>query len=318
MQFTGKTRIIKRCIAHSHYVKDNPTEIFGIKFANKIGLAAGYDKDGLGWRGLASLGFGHIEIGTVTPEPQMGNPKPRIFRLIKDKAIINRMGFPGRGAEFVERQLKGSKPEGLILGINIGKQKETLLENAHIDYVNLIKKFYKYADYFAINISSPNTVGLRELQRQKYLSDLLEKIIFARNEQRSITGKRIPLPVKLSPDLTCEELIESLDVLIEKGIDGIIATNTTLAMEGLASIKNEAGGLSGAPLTARNTEIIRLINKHTEGKIPIIAVGGIMSAEDAAEKIKAGASLVQIFTGLIYNGPSLIKSCIFEISRLNK
>jgi dihydroorotate dehydrogenase len=316
MQLTGKIKIINRYIAHRHAIKSNPIEVCGLKFANKVGLAAGYDKDGLGWKGLAALGFGHIEIGTVTPDPQKGNPKPRIFRLIQDQAIINRMGFPGKGADFVEKQVKGPKPEGLVLGINIGKQKDTSLDCAYQDYVYLVRKFAEYADYFAINISSPNTEGLRELLGREYLENLMDKIIHERDNQSSKYQKEIPLFVKLSPDLTEQELKSSLDILIKKGVDGIIATNTTLGREGLSSAIDENGGLSGAPLTKKSTKSIKFISEYTDGKLPIIAVGGIMNADDAEEKIKAGASLVQIFTGLIYTGPSLVISCSSALSNI--
>jgi dihydroorotate dehydrogenase len=228
MQLTGKVKIINWYIAHRHAVKADSIVVCGLKFANRVGLAAGYDKDGLGWKGLAVLGFGHIEIGTVTPEPQKGNPKPRIFRLVQDQAIINRMGFPGKGADFVEKQLKGKKPDGLILGINIGMQKDTPLEEAYLDYVLLIRKFAKYADYFAINISSPNTAGLRELQVGEYLEDLLVKTIHERDKQSREYQREIPLFVKLSPDLTEDELKSSMDILIRKSIDGIIAIHKRL------------------------------------------------------------------------------------------
>jgi len=316
MQFTGKIKSINQYVAHRHAVKQDQIDLCGLKFANRVGLAAGYDKDGLGWKGLAALGFGHIEIGTVTPDPQKGNPKPRIFRLIQDQAIINRMGFPGKGADFIEKQLKGPKPEGLVLGINIGKQKETPLEYAYQDYVYLVRKFAEYADYFAINISSPNTEGLRELQGREYLENLLNKIIHERDNQSSKYQREIPLFVKLSPDLTEDEIKSSLDIIIRKSVDGVIATNTTVGREGISSEIDENGGLSGAPLTKMSTRMIKFIYEYTGGKLPIIAVGGIMNAEDAVEKIKAGASLVQIFTGLIYTGPSLVISCSSALSNI--
>lgn len=310
----GRFPQIKQSAAHSQIPSTGTTEVCGLKFSNKIGLAAGYDKNGLGWKGLAKMGFGHIEIGTVTPKPQKGNKKPRIFRLVKDQAIINRMGFPSKGADYVFKKLQGKKPDNLILGINIGKNKDTELEKAYKDYLFLIDKFSYFADYFAINISSPNTVGLRKLQSKEFLGQLLEKCVDERDKQVKKTGRKIPLFVKLAPDLTKEELVDSLDIILEKGIDGIIATNTTITRNGLITKTGESGGLSGFPLREQSTKIIKFIHDYTNGKLPIIGMGGIMTIEDAAEKIKAGASLVQIFTGLIYNGPSLISDCIKELS----
>ncbi|MBW8010563.1 MAG: quinone-dependent dihydroorotate dehydrogenase [Chloroflexi bacterium] len=285
-----------------------PVQAFGLTFKNKIGLAAGYDKDGLAWRGLACLGFGHIEIGTITPLPQEGNPKPRIFRLPEDHAIINRMGFPGRGAQFVLRQLQGGKPRGLILGVNIGKGKETSIENAALNYVTLINTFAPIADYLAINISSPNTIGLRRLQNRDHLNSLLADIVIARDQKSKDLDKNIPLLVKISPDLTDQELEDALEAILGSGVDGIIATNTTTARGNLiSSERNQQGGLSGKPLTSSSTEIIKKIHLRSQGRLPIIAAGGIMSANEAKEKLEAGAILVQIFSGLVFRGPRLIR-----------
>ncbi len=288
-----------------------PVKVFGLVFKNRIGLAAGYDKDGTAWKGLASLGFGHIEVGTVTPQPQIGNPKPRIFRLIEDQAVINRMGFPSQGADFTLKKLSEKKPKDLILGVNIGKNKDTPLEEAYRDYISLIEAFSPMADYITINISSPNTIGLRKLQNRNYLETLLSEIGKAKNKLCADLNKPIPLLIKLSPDMTNHELQESLDTIQESQVDGIIATNTTISRKNLSShLINETGGLSGVPLTSSSTEMTKKIWKITEGKIPIIAAGGIMSATDAKEKLDSGASLIQIFTGLIYRGPNLVKKII--------
>lgn len=290
-------------------VKENkPVIAFGLEFPNIIGLAAGYDKDGLALQGLAALGFGHVEVGTITPLPQAGNPKKRIFRLPDDLAIINWMGFPSIGAKAVLRSLeKTSKPEKVILGINIGKNKDTPLNKAHQDYNSLISTFNHLADYFAINISSPNTIGLRDLQAKEHLDSLLRLIVSHRDNQK----KRVPLLVKLAPDLTDTELTDALDVILYNKIDGIIATNTTVHRQGLASYhQNETGGLSGAPLTQKSTDIIQKINKYCDGHLSIIAVGGIMNPKDAQEKLDAGAILVQVYTGLIYSGPTLIREIL--------
>jgi dihydroorotate dehydrogenase len=298
-----------------HPKKSSPLRLFGLDFPNRVGLAAGYDKDGEAVAGLATLGFGHIEVGTVTPRPQRGNPKPRVFRLIEDLAVINRMGFPGKGAEYVAKQLQRLvKPEWLVLGVNIGKNKDTPLEDACQDYVFLIEKFALLADYLAINISSPNTVGLRLLQHREYLGGLLAKAVEERDRQEDQLGKKIPLLVKLAPDLTDEELRQMIDTIAESGIDGIIATNTTVQREGLRSLSSsEEGGLGGRPLKHISTRIIRQIHQQTGSELPIIGVGGIASPEDASDKIEAGASLVQIYTGLIYQGPGLVKQIVEKI-----
>jgi dihydroorotate dehydrogenase len=293
----------------------SPIRLFGLDFPNRVGLAAGYDKDGEAVSGLAALGFGHIEVGTVTPQPQRGNPKPRIFRLPEDQAVINRMGFPGKGADYVVKQLRHlEKPEWFVLGVNIGKNKDTPLEDAFQDYIFLIEKFAPLADYLAINISSPNTVGLRLLQHKEYLGRLLRKTVEERERQENKLGKKIPLFVKLAPDLVFEELQQMLATIVESRIDGIIATNTTVQRAGLRSPNSsEEGGLSGQPLKDISTRIIKQIHQQTGSEIPIIGVGGIASAEDASDKIKAGASLVQIYTGLIYQGPVLVKHIVEKI-----
>jgi len=288
-----------------------PVQAFGLTFHNPVGLAAGYDKDGLGWRGLAALGFGHIEVGTVTLRPQPGNPKPRIFRLPQHQAVVNRMGFPGKGADFVRRQLVGPRPAGLILGVNLGKNKDTPLEEAAGDYLELMKIFAPLGDYLAINVSSPNTVGLRRLQARQELESLLNELNRERQAQEARLRHRVPMLVKLAPDLSPEELTDALDVLQQTGMDGVIATNTTIAREGIDGIHAlETGGLSGAPLGQRSTQMIRQIYRHTGGNLPVIGVGGVMNAEDARQKLDAGAILVQVYTGLVYAGPGLVKQIL--------
>ncbi len=292
-------------------VPPRPVEAFGMKFQNPIGLAAGYDKDGLGWRGLACLGFGHIEVGTVTPLPQPGNPRPRIFRLVEERGLINRMGFPGRGANYVARHLRGSRPSGLVLGVNLGKNKDTPLEEAARDYLSLMQTFAPLADYLAINVSSPNTLGLRSLQARDNLGELLALLAEQRRAQMQQLGHPLPLLVKLAPDLTDEELDDALYAILSTGMDGVIATNTTTSREGLQTpLAREAGGLSGVPLRQRSTQMIRQIYTRTQGKLPIIGVGGVSNAEDVKEKLDAGAALVQLYTGLIYEGPGLVQKIL--------
>lgn len=285
-----------------------PVHAFGLDFPNPVGLAAGYDKDGLAWRGLAGLGFGHIEIGTVTPRPQLGNPRPRIFRLPQDAALINRMGFPGRGAQFVARRLKGRRPPGLSLGVNLGINRDTPLDKSAQDYLLLIRVFAPLADYLAVNVSSPNTLGLRRLQGRQALDGLLSKLSQERKAQENRLQRKIPVLVKLSPDLADDELDDALESILEWGIDGVVATNTSINREGLISWKkDEAGGLSGHPLGEQSLQMIQKIYRRTTGKLPIIGVGGIMSPADARQRLDAGATLVQVYTGLIYEGPGLVR-----------
>jgi dihydroorotate dehydrogenase len=291
-------------------------EAFGLTFPNPVGLAAGYDKDGLAWRGLASLGFGHIEVGTVTPRPQPGNAKPRLFRLPASQALINRMGFPGKGGSFVARQLAGPRPHGLVLGVNLGVNKDTPLEAASGDYLGLMEHFAPLADYLAINVSSPNTVGLRRLQAREQLEDLLRRLMAARPSASPRQSRPIPLLVKLSPDLSDDELDDALEVILVAGVDGVIATNTTVSREGLDSpLASERGGVSGMPLRQRSTEVVRQICDRTGGALPVIAVGGVNSADAAREKLDAGAALVQIYTGLVYRGPGLIREIVEVTAR---
>lgn len=286
-------------------------EVFGLTFRNPIGLAAGYDKDGLAWKGFEKIGFGHIEVGTVTPHPQPGNSKPRLFRLPEEEALINRMGFPSRGAAFVTKQLNKPRKPGFIVGVNIGKNQNTALDGAISDYLVLLDNFAPLADYMAINVSSPNTVGLRSLQAKDALRNLLDPLVERRQVITEQIGRRIPLLVKLAPDLSDAELEEALEVILATRIDGVIATNTTIKRPGLrTSLRSESGGLSGKPLRECSTEMIRKISNFTEGELAIIGVGGVMNAEDVKEKLEAGADLVQIYTGLVYQGPSLVSQIL--------
>jgi dihydroorotate dehydrogenase len=311
VSFAGRSHLLGGLLRRWYSVPQRPVQAFGLTFANPVGLAAGYDKDGLGWKGLACLGFGHIEIGTVTPLPQAGNPKPRLFRLPEDQALINRMGFPGRGAAFVARQLQGSRPNHLVLGVNLGKNSITPLERAASDYLELMQVFARLADYLVINVSSPNTVGLRRLQARQALGELLD-VITEKNRWLALeNGRRTPLLVKLAPDLENNELDDALEVLLSHDIDGVIATNTTINRENLRSLRAiEAGGLSGAPLRGRSTQMVRQIVGRVQGKLPVIAAGGVISCEDFKEKLDAGAHLVQVYTGLVYRGPGLVRELL--------
>ena len=289
-------------------IPQDGVQLFGLNFPNILGVAAGFDKSVRAAPGLAELGFGHIETGTITPRPQAGNPKPRVFRLLQDEALINRMGFPNIGADAAVARLRdlAEADRQYVLGVSIGKQKDTALADAVIDYVTVLHATYIYADYLAANISSPNTPELRKLQGSRYLADLLSALM---SESRMLAQKhgiaKRPLLIKIAPDLTWEELDAILQVALDHGVDGIIATNTTVGRAGLQGAKrSEAGGLSGVPLSLQSTNIIRYIAQHTDG-MPIIGVGGIRSAADAQAKIDAGASLVQLYTGLVYQGPGL-------------
>jgi dihydroorotate dehydrogenase len=289
-------------------------EVFGLRFRNPIGLAAGYDKDGIGWRGLALLGFGHIELGTVTPLPQPGNPHPRIFRLVNHYGLVNRMGFPGRGAEFLAGQLQNNIQRDLILGVNIGKNAATPMDSAADDYLSLIRRFASLADYLVINISSPNTAGLLRLQARHALDKLLTLLMIARQEEEKLLNKRVPLLVKLSPDLSKLELKDALDVMIHHRVDGVVATNTS-TNRGIVNNKPvEVGGISGKPLQELSTDVVRKIHALTSGDLPIIGVGGISNTSDARSKLDAGAALIQIYTGLIYQGPGLVKNILKDLN----
>ncbi len=305
-------------------------EAFGVKFRNPIGLAAGYDKDGVGVRGLSALGFGHIEVGTVTRQRQVGNPQPRVQRVIESQGVINSMGFPNSGVDALKVRRGAAK-----VGINIGKSKDTPLEQAAEDYVELFKQAYRQADYVAINISSPNTLNLRQLQARDFIEGLLKEVTLVRDDpstpqQKDVAPltscptqrvggapggtlamtepRRVPVLVKIAPDLTEAEIDDVLGAIELSGVDGIIATNTTIGREGIsAQYRDLKGGLSGRPLTQRATAVIRCIARKTNGRLPIIGVGGVMNPLDALAKFEAGATLVQVYTGLVYAGPSLVK-----------
>jgi len=277
-------------------------EVFGIKFPNPVGLAAGFDKDAKLYKELSNFGFGFIEIGTLTPKPQPGNEKKRLFRLKEDKAIINRMGFNNGGVTEAVERLK--KNNGVLIGGNIGKNKVTANEKAVDDYLICFNALFEQVDYYVVNVSSPNTPNLRELQDKEPLTKLLN-ILQQENLKRPVQK---PILLKIAPDLTDSQLLDIIDIIKETGIAGVIATNTTISREGLTSAdKDETGGLSGKPLTKRATEVIRFLSEKSNKAFPIIGVGGIMSPEDAIEKLEAGAALVQLYTGFIYEGPQLVK-----------
>lgn len=278
------------------------TEVFGLKFKNPVGLAAGFDKDAVLYKELSNFGFGFIEIGTLTPKPQPGNDKKRIFRLVEDSAIINRMGFNNGGVLAAVEQLK--KNNGVLIGGNIGKNKVTLNEDATSDYEICFDALFDYVDYFVVNVSSPNTPNLRALQEKEPLTQLLQTL---QNKNLSRPIQK-PILLKIAPDLTDEQLLDIIDIVQETKIAGVIATNTTISRNGLTSLnQTETGGLSGKPLTSRSTEVIRFLSQKSNKAFPIIGVGGIHSAEDALEKLEAGASLFQLYTGFIYEGPVLVK-----------
>ena len=291
-----------------------PVEVMGLKFDNPVGLAAGLDKDGDAIDAFGAMGFGFIEVGTVTPRPQPGNNKPRIFRVIPAQGIINRMGFNNKGVDNLIENVKKSRYKG-ILGINIGKNKDTPIENGKDDYLICMDKVYPYAGYIAVNISSPNTPNLRQLQYGEALDELLKVLKERQKELAEQHKKYVPLAVKIAPDLTSDELKQVAESLLKYNIDGVIATNTTLDRELIHDMPHaaETGGLSGRPLQNKSTEIIRQLHEYLKGQVPIIGVGGIDSAMAAREKMQAGAELVQIYSGFIYHGPDLVKNIVNNI-----
>ncbi|MBU2923399.1 quinone-dependent dihydroorotate dehydrogenase [Colwellia sp. 1_MG-2023] len=292
-------------------INEKPVHVMGIDFPNPLGLAAGLDKNAECINAFAAMGFGFIEVGTVTPKPQPGNDKPRIFRLPEANAIINRMGFNNKGVDYLVSQVRAANFDG-ILGINIGKNKDTPEENAKDDYIHCMRKVYNFASYITVNISSPNTPGLRALQYGDALNELLSALKAEQANLANQYGKYIPLAVKIAPDLTEDEVKSIARSLMDNGIDGVIATNTTLSREGVEQLEHgtEQGGLSGSPVKDKSTTVIRILAEALNDKLPIIGVGGIASSNDANEKLAAGASLVQVYTGFIYQGPPLIKDIV--------
>jgi dihydroorotate dehydrogenase len=295
-------------------VASKPVEVMGLTFPNRVGLAAGLDKNGDYLEALSDLGFGFVEIGTVTPRPQAGNDKPRMFRLPAAQGIINRMGFNNQGVEHLVENVKQARENGFkgVIGINIGKNATTPVEQAMDDYLICLRKSYQHADYITINISSPNTPGLRSLQYGEELNALLSVLKAEQIKLSEEQGRYVPLAVKVAPDLSLEEVEGIAECLVSNGIDALIATNTTLARDAVEGMEHgsEMGGLSGAPVTEKSTQVIAQFAKALDGKMPIIGVGGIFNAADAQAKLDAGASLVQLYSGLIYQGPKLITECV--------
>lgn len=336
LRAAGKFFPSRELLRALYFAPSKPVRVFGLDFLNPVGLAAGYDKDGIAIHGLAALGFGHIEIGTVTPLPQSGNPRPRLFRLVEDEAVINRLGFPGRGAVFVQGRLRPSTTDAwpkhllglpgkqqarmksvrkygsyLKLGVNIGRNKNTPNDQAIMDYLALLQNFAPYADYLTVNVSSPNTEGLRQLQERQALESLLTNLHQQRLIEQTVLDRHLPLLVKLAPDLTDAELDDALDAILAAHMDGVIAANTTLERAGLrSSLQTETGGLSGAPLRVRSEAMLEKIVRRLNGRIPVVSVGGIMGPEDAKHRLDMGAALVQLYTGLVYRGPGLVKEIV--------
>lgn len=296
-----------------------PVTVMGLDFPNPVGLAAGLDKNGAAIDGFGQLGFGFVEIGTVTPRPQPGNPKPRLFRLPEATAIINRMGFNNLGVDHLLARVRAAQYTG-VLGINIGKNADTPVERAVDDYLIGLSKVYADASYITVNVSSPNTPGLRTLQFGDSLKQLLEALAARREQLISTYGRRVPLAIKIAPDMTDEETALVAAALLETGMDAVIATNTTLGREGVEGLPfaDEAGGLSGAPVLHKSTHTVKVLAGELAGKMPIIAAGGITEGRHAAEKIAAGASLVQIYSGFIYKGPSLIRESVDAIAAVRR
>jgi len=319
--FAGLDRAAKLGLASiaATHVPDDPVEVMGIGFRNRVGLAAGLDKNGAHVDGLATFGFGFIEVGTVTPRAQPGNPRPRMFRLPQAHALINRLGFNNEGVDALLHNVRRARYRG-VLGINIGKNFDTPNERAADDYLACLRAVYADAHYVTVNISSPNTKGLRDLQGDEALAALLSVL---KREQRKLAekhGKYVPLAVKIAPDLTDAAVRAIARLLAAHEMDAVIATNTTLSRDAVAGMPhaNEAGGLSGAPVFERSTEVVRVLARALDGALPIIGVGGIDSGERAAAKIEAGASLVQVYTGLIYRGPRLIAECVRATSTVTR
>lgn len=309
-KFTLKLPLINRLFINSYRVQDPKLkrQLFGLEFDNPVGLAAGFDKDGKYYDSMSKLGFGFVEIGTVTPVGQDGNPQPRLFRLPPDGALINRMGFNNEGVDALVKRLKAKGKINCIVGGNIGKNKVTPNTEATNDYSICFEKLYDYVDYFVVNVSSPNTPNLRELQDKEPLTNLLNSL----QKQNQAKPIQKPILLKIAPDLSDDQLLDIIDIVSNTGTAGLIATNTTIDRSKLSTDKTKIeeignGGLSGAPLKDRSTEVIRFLHKHSNGKIPIIGVGGIDSPEAAIEKLEAGASLIQVYSGMVFYGPNLVK-----------
>ncbi|WP_312853920.1 quinone-dependent dihydroorotate dehydrogenase [Thermoactinomyces mirandus] len=307
---------LRQSIAKKMVIKDArlASKLWGLSFPNPIGLAAGFDKDADVFPALAALGFGFIEVGTLTPRPQSGNPQPRLFRLPGDEAVINRMGFNNHGIASARQAFEQLDRPAIPIGINLGKNKDTPNEKAAEDYILGLTELYPFGDYFVINVSSPNTKGLRDLQHAEALESLLTRILHQRDQSAQNHQQKKPLLLKIAPDLEPDAVQKIVSTAIAAGIDGIIATNTTLSREGLTSKqRHETGGLSGKPVRERSTQIIRHIYSITRGQIPLIGVGGVFTGRDVIDKLKAGANLVQVYTGMIYRGPAIVRKINQEL-----
>lgn len=313
LQIAARTGVLRPCLSR---VNPMPCRVMGIEFPNPVGLAAGLDKNGDYIDALAALGFGFLEIGTITPRPQTGNPRPRMFRLPEAQAVINRMGFNNNGVDALLANVKRANYRG-VLGINIGKNFDTPIERAADDYLICLRKVYTSATYITVNISSPNTKNLRQLQQSDELGQLLGALRQERERLTQQHGRRVPLALKIAPDLDDTQITAIADLLVSHGIDAVIATNTTLARDAVAQLThgNEAGGLSGAPLTVQAQAVTAKLAAQLKGAVPVIGVGGIMNGSDAAQRIAAGASLIQLYTGLVYAGPALVGDCVEAIRR---
>jgi len=297
---------------------EDPVEVFGITFPNRVGLAAGLDKNGSCIDAFAAMGFGHIEIGTVTPRAQPGNPKPRLFRLPQAQALINRFGFNNLGVDNLIENVKAAKFDG-VLGINIGKNFDTPVDEANDDYLICLEKVYPYASYITVNISSPNTADLRKLQFGQALDDLISAIKNSQKLLEKTYNKYVPILIKIAPDLSEEEIVELVQTFKKNKVDGVIATNTTFSRKGVEGLKHseETGGLSGQPVFEPSNRVLNFIVEQADGEFPVVGVGGICSAADAQKKNQAGALLVQIYSGFIYKGPSLISEIATALKKIN-
>ena len=295
-----------------------PRKAMGLQFPNRVGLAAGFDKNGDCIDAMGSLGFGFVEVGTVTPRPQPGNPKPRLFRIPEHQAVVNRMGFNNKGVDHLVRRLKKSRFPGIV-GVNIGKNLATSIDHAREDYLHCLKKVYPYAGYVAINVSSPNTPGLRSLQSKDRLASLLESIGAERTKLAKKNGKYVPMVVKIAPDLNDSEIKTFAEAFNDSGLDGVVATNTTVSRKGIESsgLADETGGLSGAPLKSQAEHVLEVLKTYLNERISIIASGGIVDADDAVRRIRLGADLVQLYTGLIYAGPRLIAEIVRKLENVS-